>query len=166
LATQIELIDGNPEGIADVKDSLINCLGTEMMKKHIDQDLFDYFVCFVALTSIMSEHSESEVLDIGWKSYETNLIDNGTKEDVLRAVHLAKAKLVEIDASAHPTFFKHFQKHIEQYNADGSKKTVLKKTFSGIWFAKSIHNPNRVQDFINRMLTFYAGLLSGVYKVH
>ena len=64
-----------------------------MAKKYIYQTLFDYFVCFVALTSMVSEHSESELFDMGWKSYEADLIDDGIKEDVLRAVHLAKNML-------------------------------------------------------------------------
>lgn len=135
-----------------------------MAKKYIDQDLFDYFVCFVALTSMVSEHSEGEVFNMGWKSYEADLIDDGIKDDVLRAVHLAKSKLVEIDAPSHSAFFKHFQKHIEQYNPDGSKKRTLKKAFGGMWFAKSVQNPNRVQDFIKRMLAFYAGLITGAYR--
>ncbi|GMR18716.1 MAG: hypothetical protein BMS9Abin33_1151 [Gammaproteobacteria bacterium] len=134
-----------------------------MAKKYIDQDLFDYFVCFVALTSLVSEHSESEVFDMGWKSYEADLIDDGIKDDVLRAVNLAKSKLVEMDAPSHPAFFKHFQEHIEQHNSDGSKKSALKKAFGGMWFAKSDQNPNRVQDFLNRMLAFYAGLITGAY---
>ena len=122
-----------------------------MAKKYIDQGLFDYFVCFVALTSMVSEYSEREVFDMGWKSYKADLIDDGIKDDILRAVHLAKSKLVEIDAPSHPAFFKHFQKHIEQYNPDGSKKGGLKKAFGGMWFTKSVQNPNRVNDFINRM---------------
>jgi len=109
----------------------------------------------------VSEHSESELFDMGWKSYEADLIDDGIKDDVLRAVHLAKSMLVEMDAPSHPAFFKHFQKHIEQYNPDGSKKRALKKAFGGMWFAKSVQNPNRVQDFINRMVAFYAELISG-----
>ncbi|KAF5433499.1 hypothetical protein C5S39_01570 [Candidatus Methanophagaceae archaeon] len=135
-----------------------------MAKKYIDQDLFDFFVCFVALSSMVSEHSESEVFDMGWKSYEADLIDDGIREDILRAVRLAKSKLSEWDVSSHPAFFKHFQKHIEQYNPDGSKKTALKKTFGGMWFSKSVQNPNRIQDFVNRMVAFYAGLVSGAYR--
>ena len=136
------------------------------MKKFMSQEQFDYCVCFVTLSSFVTEHDEIELIEMSWQEYERYLLDDYVqfKLDVLDATVRAKQMLSDMDVSSHPSFLKAFQSYIEKYNLDGTKKTTLKKLFSGAMFAKSEQNPKRVQDFLNRMNLFYAKIVSGAYN--
>ena len=136
------------------------------MRKYMAQEQFDYCVCFVALSSLVTEHDEIELIEMVWQEYEKYLLDDYVqfKLDVLNATTQAKRMLSELDISSHPSFLKAFQNYIENYNLDGTKKSSLKRFLSGALFAKSEQNPDRVQDFINRMSLFYAKIISGAYN--
>lgn len=135
------------------------------MKKYMDQEQFDYCVCFIALTSLVSEYTETELVEMVWQEYEKHLLDDHIqfKIDASLATTKAKQKLTELEVSSHPAFLKAFQDYIKNYNLDGTKKSSFKKMLSGALFKKSEQNTNRVEDFIKRMTLFYAKIISGAY---
>ncbi len=135
------------------------------MKKYMDQEQFDYCVCFIALSSLITEHTETELIEMVWQEYEKYILDDHIqfKIDASLATTKAKQKLTELEVSSYPAFLKAFQGYIENYNLDGTKKSSLKKMLSGALFQKSKQNPNRVEDFIKRMTLFYAKIITGAY---
>ncbi|MBU4317569.1 MAG: hypothetical protein KKF30_09860 [Proteobacteria bacterium] len=136
------------------------------MKKYMAQEQFDYCVCFAALSSLVTEHDESELIEMVWQEYERYILDDYIqfKIDVLYATVQAKRMLSDLDVSSHPSFLKAFQHYIENYNLDGTKKSSLKRFLSGALFSKSEQNPDRVQDFKKRMSLFYFKIISGAYN--
>lgn len=132
-----------------------------MTKKYMSSWVFETGVTTIAKLHLTTNKPVEELARILWnEGYQRTIKDDGVVPDMTSAVSQALEWLRKMQAKDLPDFLHHLQWYCACFDDDGKYKR--KKLLDGLWFQKSIQDPQRVEHFMEKLTRYYIGLVAGL----